>query len=174
MSKGLTTNVKLTGEKELKRIIEELPKGPRKKALKAAAGAAAQPIVKAVRSLAASQINQRTGLLRKSVTKRVKSYADGNTIALIGASKSVTGSIGNAKVVPAAYWHLILGGVQPHAIGSGSKVKTGRQKGRIHPGFKGKNFLVEGFEMAKGQAGALAEAKMKAVIEKEVAKLASN
>lgn len=162
MGKGIRTNLKIEGDKQLAVLLYELPRRAQKKALKQAVTAGATPIVKAVRRL----VPTTSGLLKKSVTKKVKSYSGGNAIALIGANADLAGTYQGMNRIPKYYWHLVLGGTKPHSI----KTASGSYQ---HPGSKAQNALQEGFDATKAQSQTKMEEKLKTVIEKEAAKLAS-
>jgi len=164
----------LIGEKELRHFLKDLPKRVIKKGLKLAVNSGATPIVRETRRNAPVV----SGLMKKSVRKKIKSYPTGNAIAIIGADRSIQGTYRGKKRVPANYWHLVLGGVQPHATGEGSQVNRSdrnnraSQSGRIHPGFKGRNILADAVTKTASQVKSIMEKKLKEVIAREAAKLA--
>lgn len=153
MAKSSLT-MELVGWKELTHLLNELPKRVARKGLRQAISAAASPIVKAAKSNAAKL----TGTLKKSIKKKIKTYSDGNVVAIIGADRSIVGQRitkgGKVKrVVPANYIHLVeKGHAGPHPASA-------------------KPFLRPAYENHKQQAVGIAEKKLKEVIENEAAKL---
>lgn len=158
MAKGITTTIKINGFKELKKFVDQLPKRAVKKATRAGVSAGITPIAKAVRKGAPTE----SKFMRKSVSRKVRTFSDGNTIGLIGANKATTGSFNGRKRVPANYWHLVIGGTQPH-----SQPKAKRQ----HPGAKANDFLRDGFNATAPQAASIMQKKMNEVLMREAAKL---
>ena len=177
MAKHLEAHMKLSGNKELEKFLSQFPARVKKKALKAAVTAGAAPIVKATRSLAKGI--KRSGLMAKAVNKVVRSYSNGNAVAIIGASKDVSGTYKGKNRIPSFYWHLVLGGTRQHSLGKGSRLaRVDRphakqtQRGHGHPGAAANNILEHAVDANGTQSAKLMETKLKDVVEKEAAKLA--
>ena len=155
-------DIKLDGAKELRRFFEEAPKLA-KKGIRRAITKASTPVTRAAKKNAPRE----TGLLKKSITKRIKSYPSGNVVAVIGASRAVSGTVtdmgsgGNNKVrqhrkrVPANYIHLV------------EKGHGGPYTAKPHP------FLNPALQQTAQQAHKIAEATLREVVEKEIARLAA-
>lgn len=162
----LKTDIKIDGLKELERFITELPKRSLKKALRQAVNAGSTPIARDARRMAPKL----SGTLRKAIKKKVKTYPNGNAIAIVGADRGVTSPNKFRKTgvnVPANYIHLIELGVSQHAQ---PKNKWFQKSG--HPGFKGTHFLKRALENNAKTSKQLMEDKMQEVLLKEAAKLA--
>jgi hypothetical protein len=82
MPKSMDITLKMVGMPEVKAICDELPNRVKKKGLRRAINLGATPIVKAMK-------RRTNGLLKKSITKRVKGYANGNAVAVIGPDRSL-------------------------------------------------------------------------------------
>lgn len=158
MANGIKMSVKPIGDRDLKRFLTEMPKRVPKKANRAAVTAGTTPVVKAVRPLI---IPVRSGTMKKSVTKKIKSYGP-NALGLVGANKATIGEFEGRKAWPNKYWHLVNLGTQPH-----------QQKRGPHPGAKANNALKYGFDRAKPQIASAMESKYREVLAKESAKLRS-
>lgn len=94
---------KLEGDKQLQRLFKELPKRIIKKGLRAAMNAGATPVVKAAKARAPKQ----SGLLKKSMGKKVKTYPSGVVTAVIGPKRQTVGEYKGKKRVPGNYAHLV-------------------------------------------------------------------
>lgn len=166
MSKGIRVKAEIKGLEELAKFVKELPKRVPKKANKAAVNVGATPIVKTARRLAPTESN----LLKRSITKKVKSYSSGNAVAIIGANKANVGSFKGKKRVPANYWHLVIGGTKPHTI----TPTKGRFAGRAieHPGAKPNDFFPQAIESSKSATAKAMRDKYAEVVDKEARKLA--
>jgi hypothetical protein len=93
MSKSTTITMTIEGMPELKAICRELPTRSVKKAFRAGFNAAGTPVARAMRRHAA----KKSGLLRKSIRKKVKTYPNGSTICIVGPDRNVVGSYGVRK-----------------------------------------------------------------------------
>ena len=162
-------SVQVAGFDEMRRALGELSTRMVDAAARKAVRAAARPvIVQARANLAALQLKDSTGLLSRSIGVKVKKYknrgrypaqtysaeearaiaASGITVAIVGARRSFVQVVQRKlrygkyeKAVPANYAHLIEKGVQPHAIGKGSSIRSRRSKGNVHPGFPARPWL---------------------------------
>ena len=167
----LVTDIKIDGLKELARFIDQLPKKSLKKALKSAVSAGSTPIKRTAKTL----VPKLTGTLKKAIARKVKTYPNGNAIAIIGADRGVTGMAHGASRarstglhIPANYVHLVELGVAPHP-----QPKNPWFKKDGHSGFKGKHFLERAMKQNEGKTKKIMEDKMQEVLLKEAAKLAS-
>lgn len=151
--------MELNGDKQLKHLFVELPNRAKSRGLRAAANAGGTVIARAVRK----NIPQDSGLLKKSIKKKVKVYRDTATgVAVIGADKDAKGEVRGNLRVPANYLHLVERGAKPHSY----KTRKG-----MHPGFAGKH-MIEQAEQTQGAAALeAAQSKLAEVIEREAEKL---
>ena len=138
----------LDGERELGRLLRELPKAARK-GLRGAMNAAATPISKAAKKNAPRE----SGLLKRSIGKRVKTYSSGTVAAVIGARREVSGEYKGKKRVPANYAHLVE---QGHG---------GPRPAQAH------EFLKPAFDANVEKAIDIASDKLRDVVEREARKL---
>lgn len=166
----LKTDIKISGIKELARFCDQLPKKVLKKALKMAVNAGATPIARTARKLAPKL----TGTLRKSIKKVVRTYPQGNSIAIIGADRAVTSPKTNPSAlkktglnIPAKYIHLVEYGVSPH-----KQPLHRRFKNTGHPGFTGRHFLETALDRHRESTKKIMEDKMLEVLMKEARKIA--
>jgi HK97 gp10 family phage protein len=143
-------DLRLDGDRQLKRLIQELPKRVVKKGLRQAATAGGQPIVRAVKNAAPVD----SGTLKKSIKKKIKTYSSsGNVIAVIGADRAASAIIDNKKHVPANYIHLIEAG------------HGGPAPAPPHP------FLTSAYQNTKATALQIATNKLREVLEREASNL---
>lgn len=127
--------------------LEGLKKALRNRILKRAIGAGTKLILREAKARAPRE----TGLLRKSLGRKVKVYRNSGTVVGIvgpraGFKETVTRSRGRwlpGPVVsdPIRYAHLVELGTRPHALGKGSNLRKGRQSGHTHPGAAARPFL---------------------------------
>lgn len=96
--------IDLRGDKELKHLLETLPSRVAKKGLRKALNLASTPMLKDAKSKA----RRDTGLLRRSLKKKIKTYSSGVVVCLIGPDRNVVETDENGKRKrPANYSHLI-------------------------------------------------------------------
>jgi len=141
----------LTGDKQLVALCRELPKRVVKKHQRRAVSAGGTPILQAARADAAVE----SGLLKKALVKKVKTYPSGNAAAIVGANRAKVGEFKGRKRVPAHYIHLVEEG------------HDGPAPAPAHP------FLEPAFESVKAEAVRTTQAKLKAGVEDEARKLSS-
>src|SRR4051812_39168403 len=99
--------MEVKGAKELERVFRTLGDRVQRKVLRQSVNAASTPVVKAARSKAPKQ----SGLLRKALGKKVKSYAASETaVGIVGPRNNVVGEFKGKKRWPAKYAHLVEGG----------------------------------------------------------------
>jgi HK97 gp10 family phage protein len=142
-------SLELLGAKQLKNLLGELPKRTAKRGLRQAVNAGANPILKAAKAAAPEE----SGLLEKSLKKKIKSYPE-TVVAIIGSDRSVVGEFGGKKRVPANYIALVE---QGHG---------GPHPAPAHP------FLGPAYEAEAGAAKEITGDKLLAFVEKEASKLA--
>jgi HK97 gp10 family phage protein len=143
--------MEMFGDKALAKLFRELGPRVQRRALRPAVSAAATPIVKAAKAKAA----KRSGLLKKSLGKKIKTYADkGMVIAVIGPRTGVNGEVNGKKYVPAKIAHLIEKG---HIARDGSYVP-------------GQPFLGPAYAETEGQALGVIKDKLAESVVKEAAK----
>jgi HK97 gp10 family phage protein len=168
MAGGIDIKAELVGFASTRRLLAELPKRARNKALRAAVTAGGTPIQRAVKASAPRDF----GILKQSIAKKVKQYR-GAAVAIVGARKDVSqivrramrkGDLRTARRAtvarPANYLHLVEGGTKAHLIG-----KT------HHPGSQAQPFLATSFSSTQSQAQLAAANKMAEVINAEAIEL---
>lgn len=115
MSSGMT----LKGDKELARLLNGIGEKVARKALRSAVSAGATPVVKAAKQKAA----KRSGLLKRSLGKKVVANRHRQSAtAIVGARKSVTGTVNGKPYKPSRIAHLVE---KPH-IGPDGQYVPGR------------------------------------------------
>jgi HK97 gp10 family phage protein len=100
MAKGMD----MKGDKALAKTLKRLGVRVQRRVMRQAVNAATTPIVKAARSRAP----KRSGLLKKSLGKKVRTYAEKMTVVgIVGPRTNVVGEHEGKKVRPALYSHLV-------------------------------------------------------------------
>lgn len=100
----ILTGMTFRGNKELNELFDELPNRVQNRVMRGAMSAAANPIVKAARAKAP----KRSGLTRKAIGKKVKTYRKNHvTVAIIGPRNDVRGRVKGKLHRPAKIAHLI-------------------------------------------------------------------
>lgn len=148
-------SLKLEGARELKQLLEQLPKRVRSKALRQALTQASGPILKTAKAKAPRD----SGTLKRALGRKVKANTTkGIGFAAIGARKGIRGRDGKygEKRVPSRYIHL---------------VEKGRKPAGGHPGTKPRPFLNQAYEQNESATKATIAARFQAVIETEARKL---
>jgi HK97 gp10 family phage protein len=136
------------GDKDLRRLLEELPGRIIRKGLRQALTAMSTPILRAARAAAPRE----SGLLKKALGRKISAKNTGIGYAVIGAKKGVQGVVNGRKRVPSRYIHLVeKGHGGPHPVAA-------------------QPFLRPAYAAHKDQATAAAAAKLKSVLEAEAAK----
>jgi HK97 gp10 family phage protein len=107
---GNGIKVDLKGDKEIKRLLDTLPSRVIKKGMRAAQMKAARPML----ASAKSRVAKRSGLLRRSLKIKQKTYASGKVITIIGPDRGVSAAVSHPKggtkpktAIPANYSHLV-------------------------------------------------------------------
>jgi HK97 gp10 family phage protein len=141
----------LTGAKELERALKTLGERTQRKVVRQAVNAAATPMLKAARA----GVEVESGLLKESLTKKVKTYTESGTIvAIIGPDTQTKGEFNGEPRWPAKYAHLVENG---HLTPDGTFVPP-------HP------FLRPAYDSTEGQALDVMKTKLGKGIEREAAK----
>ena len=150
------------GIKRTQRALDELETRVRKKVLRKSVRAGGAVILKVERK----HVPRMTGLLKRSLAQKVKSYKSGNVIAIVGQKKGAkitarkklrkgTGGIsGRGDVVPI---HLVDQPIQPHEITptNARAMRIGQDQfvGRVrHPGHRGRRFMWRAAGESRGPA----------------------
>ena len=181
------------GVEEAIEALAQIKRSIANRILRTAMRKAAKPIWDAAKSNVAVE----TGLLKKSLFAKVKTYPSGVTVAVVGprkgfkmaATKGVrkAGSATAKRFAksqgrnPTKYAHLVEGGTKPHALGSGSRLTLGRksytragpQSGRRHPGARAQPFLKPAMDANVGQAKEIIIATINAELAKECVRVRS-
>lgn len=155
-------DIKVLGEKELLKALDEFSASSQRRIARPAVRAASTPVMKAVRNNAPRKTEDRTGQLRKSIGRRMKSYKNsGMVIAFVGprSRMEITDKHGR-KVNPTKYAHLYEFGTAPHSVG-----------GRFHPGAKPHPFVRDAWARTEGTAMQTMKAKIREQIPKEAARI---
>lgn len=113
---GKSSRIGLTGDKQLEKALRSLGPKIAKKVLRQAISAAATPVVKSAKA----NVTERTGLLKKSLGKKVKvNKRRGTASARVGARSNVQGEVDGKAHIPAKIAHLVELG---HIAADGSHV----------------------------------------------------
>jgi len=122
MERFIDMRVDLTGDKELIKTLKRLEAKTLRKVVRRATGLSMTP----VKRDAKKRIHNRTGALKRSISKKTKTYTNTRTvISLIGAKagyKEMSNRYG--KVVPANYEHLVEFGHRLVKGGKASKLSS--------------------------------------------------
>src|SRR4051794_21478943 len=146
-----SSGMQLLGDKQLAKALTTLGERVQRKVVRQSVNAASTPIVKAARSKAAKQ----SGLLKKSMGKKVRTYPERMTVVgIIGPRLDVVGDYKGKKRWPAKYAHLVEGG---HIDQHGDFVPP-------HP------FLRPAYEETQGQVLGVMKDKLAAGVIKEASK----
>ncbi len=144
----------LTGLEDVKRRLGKVKAGVARKLTRQAVTKGTKLVLNAAKGLVPVGP---TGLLKKSLGSVIKTYSSGAVVGIVGPRTGFT-KTGRGKktrrketalgakfraagVRPTLYAHLVEFGTRPHAIGKGSLVRKGIQRGRGHPGSKAQPFL---------------------------------
>lgn len=150
------SSLAVEGGKTVQRLLDELPRRVVKKGLRRAMTAAAAPMVKSAKRWAATE----SKTLKKSITRKIKTYSNGNVIAVIGARKDAEGTYRGRRRVPANYIHLVEKGTRTHRV-----------RGYTHPGAKAQPFMGPAYQQNKNQAQQIAGQKLAESVISEATKL---
>lgn len=111
-----TGGVELLGDKQLKKLLKDLPDKVQKKVMKAAMRKAVKPIQAAAQAKAPVD----TGTLALSMGNKIKSYNDSKvTVGIVGPKTGFSSESNGVRKVPAWYAHLVEKG---HIARDGTRV----------------------------------------------------
>lgn len=130
--------------------LGKLPLTVQKKVLRPAIEQGCTPFVKAAKQFAP----RRFGIMARSVIRRVKTYASGVTVGVIGARNEVT-IVNGQRVNPGKYARLVEGGTKPHSIGE-----------RKHPGSQPNKWMLPAYNSGKAASQQIVNNKIRQGIEK--------
>lgn len=100
MPNGMT----LKGDRKLRKLFNTLGERVQRKVLRAAVSASATPVLKSARSKA----KRRTGLLKKSLGRKVATNKKRQSVtAVIGPRRNVTGEVDGTPYKPSRTAHLV-------------------------------------------------------------------
>lgn len=101
----MANDIKITikGDKEIIAKFKTLPARVQKKGMRKAQSKAATPIMASWKQRAAKD----TGVYRRSIKRKQKTYASGKIVTLIGPDRGVTGTKNGKLTRPANYSHLV-------------------------------------------------------------------
>lgn len=172
----MVATMTITGGKQVVQAINQFEKRVRKRVMRKAVNAGANPLVKTSRQMAPVG----NGTLKRSLTKVIRSYKSGATImAIIGQDKRVQaksikhkgGISGSGKVVPL---HLVENSTNPHMIKGPVAIRT--PGGRVvvvqnikHPGTTGQHFVAKAARASEQAAVGKFTAKLTAEVNREAA-----
>lgn len=138
---------KIEGADQVVSALQDLEKKVRKKALRAAVSKAGSIILKRAKQLAPKD----SGLLKKSLGRKVKVYPSGVAVAIVGPRKGfrqdATRRKGKWAAVstiadPTKYGHLVELGTAPHTL---------KRSGISHPGSSPRSFLRAALDSSQGE-----------------------
>lgn len=102
----MNININIHGATQTAMTFARLRGGIQRRVLRRSVTSGAAPIRRAAK--ATSRFQDRTGLLRRSLVVKTKTYSsDGRVVAVIGSNRSVQGTHKGKKIVPANYAHLV-------------------------------------------------------------------
>jgi HK97 gp10 family phage protein len=101
----MQVSITVQGIAEAARKLENVKNGVRRRVLRRANVAAARPIRATAKK--ASVFIDRSGLLRRSLVLKTKTYPSGTVVSVIGADRNVQGTYKGRRRVPANYLHLV-------------------------------------------------------------------
>ena len=148
----MSNSMSITGDKQLKKLLKQLPEKVQRKVMSAAMRKAVKPIQSAAQAKAPVD----TGTLALSMGSKVKTYAKSKTtVGIIGPKTGFSSESGGQRNVPAFYAHLVEKG---HISSDGSRVPP-------HP------FLEPAAKEQSGAALAAMQSKIADGVIKEAKKL---
>lgn len=190
MSVVRNSHVDLLGDRELKRMLKELPGASFRKILRPAMNKASTPVLKAAKANAGAFAE--TKALKTALGKKTMTYPKNLVVAsIIGARRGqefIRYDRYGRKRVPSHYVHLAEAGAKPHQmklIDSGKREaftnirgqhrtrKIWNREGAMHPGAKGHRFLQRAWNATRDQAIQITKAEMAAGIGPECKRLAA-
>lgn len=179
---AVANGITLTGDKELIRLMKELPATVLRKAVRPASSKAWTPANKAAKRLAKNVGENHA--LSKSIAKKQKTYINAGVVVQIVGPRSdfVDRKTGHR---PAMTAHLTEFGVEPHVVRVKnarilSNINSPRETAEIeafgsqvqHPGQAAQPVMRPAFDQTVGRATQIYAAEMAILVPKEAAKLA--
>lgn len=134
-----------SGAPEVRAALAQVKEHLRNRVMRRAISKCLTPLVRLTKQNLTPR--RRTGLLKKSIIKKVKTYPSGVTIGMVGAATDVLEVIGGKRVRPMKYSHLVEYGTQPHM-----QPRRGKKGGVKHPGSKAYPALNPAWAAIKDQA----------------------
>jgi len=173
---ALRMNATIEGIPELMKTLEKFPGAIQRRILRPVLSAEGSKVV----SEARENVPRQTGLLRKSLGKKMVTYKNGGVICVVGPRRGFKQVIDGKPRNPTKYAHLVEYGTKPHPIVtkfSGRIIysKKGKVKGRNyttleHPGARRGNYLSKAYKTALNGAAERMAVRMAAEVEKLAAK----
>jgi len=165
---NLKINAHIEGLEELQAVLRTLPGKISRRVMRPALSAEGTKVVQAARQ----KVPQETGLLKKSLGKKVKTYTDTNAVvAIVGPRSGFRQIIDGRPKNPVKYAHLVEFGARPHLMPARSNVVTRKSYGgQIHPGSPAQKPLTKAYQSALVGAGERMTARIAIEIEKQAAK----
>jgi HK97 gp10 family phage protein len=144
------SGLQLEGDKALAKVFKTLGPKVQRRVLRSAVNAATTPVTKAAKAKA--DASKQSGLLKKALGKKTKSYSKSMTVVgIVGARTNVIGEYKGKKRWPAKYSHLVEKG---HIARDGSFVPP-------------KPFLQPAMDETKAQAVNVMKDKLASGVAKE-------
>lgn len=156
MAEGV--HMEVEGVAELMAALDGFKAAAQRRITRPAVTAASVVVLRAIRQRAPTKKAGRTGQLRKSLGRVVRTYkATGVVMAVIGPRKGfISVDEAGRKVNPVKYAHLVEYGTAPHMV-----------RGALHPGGRAKPFMRPGWHESEGKAKSVLYARIAVEIEKE-------
>lgn len=164
--------------------LAQLKDSARRRILRLAMAAAVRPVAKEAKRLAPRD----SGLLRKSIGSKSKTYPSGVTVGVVGPRHGFRQTVprsmwpveGNASRLvrkvrmvmadPVKYVHLVEFDTQPHTLGGGNVVGKS-QTGATHPGTTAVAFMSRALNNKQSEATNILAQKTREGITREALKL---
>jgi len=150
-------NFAITNRPEVRQALSAIPDALKNRVMAKAVDKALAPVVKAARSNAP----KRSGLLKKSMRKKVKKYPSGVVFGAAGPDRDTIGTYNGKKAWPNKYAHLVERGTQGH------------EQPKLHKFTKGAKpawYLREAWYATKQAVVGIFTATVQTELEKEVNK----
>jgi len=172
---NLKINARIEGLEELQAVLRTLPGKISRRVMRPALSAEGTKVVQATRQ----KVPQETGLLKKSLGKKVKTYTDTNAVvAIVGPRSGFRQIIDGRPKNPVKYAHLVEFGARPHFVWNAgykshaASLSASRQSNfkSMHPGSPAQRPLTKSYQTALVGAGQRMTTKISAEIEKQAAK----
>jgi HK97 gp10 family phage protein len=168
---AFSVQYKMSGGRELQRALAKFSPGRQRAIARRALASASTLTLRAAKQRAPVE----TGLLRKSLGKKTKTYPNkGTVVVAIGPRTGFRRLVRvKGKLVrrnPTKYAHLVEFGSRPHTVGKGSSLRKRRQRGVMHPGVAARPFLRPALDTTAQAAIAAFQSHAWDLISRELAK----